>query len=181
MKIKLLLTLLTAVCVVSEAQVSSSIAECLAINHISDPASLLHNSTCCLEESEWLVKNKEGGYSCEEDYCLGEGVLYSEDCHDVFEDGVCGEEALGERLFLGEDGLGYCDCDEGWVRYKERCYQEFTPAFCPGENEILKLNLTPEDCNQTLPADQLEICLKGLELNFSCLENPCPQDYFPHT
>ena len=108
-------------------------------------------------------------------------IWFQGDCQDVYADSLCGEEALGERLFLGEDGLGYCDCDEGWVRYKERCYQEFTPAFCPGENEILKLNLTPEDCNQTLPADQLEICLKGLELNFSCLENPCPQDYFPHT
>ena len=179
MKIKLLLTLLTAVCVVSEAQVSSSIAECLAINHISDPASLLHNSTCCLEESEWLVKNKEGGYSCEEDYCLGEGVLYSEDCHDVFEDGVCGEEALGERLFLGEDGLGYCDCDEGWVRYKERCYQEFTPAFCPGE-KILKLKTKPKP-GLIIFGESAEILEAGQEKSFSCIENPCEPSYFPHT
>ena len=181
MKIKLLLTLLTAVCVVSEAQVSSSIAvlKCLAINHISDPASLLYNSTCCLEEWEWLVKNKEGGYSCEEDYCLGEGVLYSEDCHDVFEDGVCGEEALGERLFLGEDGLGYCDCDEGWVRYKDRCYQEFTPAFCPGEN-ILKLRTKPKP-GLIIFGESAEILEAGLERNFSCIENPCEPSYFPHT
>ena len=31
---------------------------------------------------------------------------------DPYEDGVCGEEALGQRLFLGEDGEVVCDCDE---------------------------------------------------------------------
>ena len=28
---------------------------------------------------------------------------------DVFEQTVCGEEALGERVFVGEDGVAYCD------------------------------------------------------------------------
>ena len=64
-------------------------------------------------------------------------MLYDGECRDVLESGVCGEKALGQRLYLGEDGRGYCDCDEGWLRYRGRCYQEFTPAFCPGLDEIL--------------------------------------------
>ena len=107
-------------------------------------------------------------------------IWFQGECRDVYEDGACGEEALGERLYLGEDGEGYCDCDEGWVRYKERCYQEFTPAFCLGDNEILRLDLTPDKCNQILP-DRLDMCLEGKKLNFSCLENPCPKDYYPHS
>ena len=176
MKIKLILTLLTAFSVVQ--QVQSSITECLATNNISDPASQLHNSTCC-QDTEWVVRDQEGQYKCEEDYCWGEGVLYLEDCHDVYEDGVCGEEALGERLYLGEDGLGYCDCDEGWVRYKERCYQEFTPAFCPGENEILKLNTKPKP--RIIFGESGDILAAGLKHNFSCIANPCEPSNFPHT
>ena len=63
-------------------------------------------------------------------------MQFAGECHDVLESGVCGEEALGERLYLGEDGQGYCDCDEGWLRYRGRCYQEFTPAFCPGRYSL---------------------------------------------
>ena len=178
MKIKLILTLVTALLLVSEVQ--SSISECLATNNISDPTSQLHTSTCCLD-TEWVVRDKEGEYRCEEDYCWGEGVLYLEDCHDVYEDGVCGEEALGERLYLGEDGLGYCDCDEGWVRYKERCYQEFTPAFCLGENEILKLRTKPKSSGKVMFGESADILLAGAKQNFSCIENPCEPSYFPHT
>ena len=109
-------------------------------------------------------------------------IWFEGECRDeVYADSLCGEEALGERLYRGEDGLGYCDCDEGWLRYQERCYQDFTPAFCRGDNQILRLNLRPEECNQTLPTAQLEICMEGVKLNFSCLENPCPQDSYPHT
>ena len=179
MKINLILTLLTAGSGVP--QVQSSITECLATNNISDPASQLHTSTCCLSGWEWVVRDKEGEYRCEEDYCLEGGVLYSEDCHDVYEDGVCGEEALGERLYLGEDGLGYCDCDEGWVRYKERCYQEFTPAFCLGENEILKLRTKPKSSGKVMFGESADILLAGAKQNFSCIENPCEPSYFPHT
>ena len=66
-----------------------------------------------------------------------EAVLYKGECRDVMEDAVCGQEALGQRIYMGEDGLGYCDCQEGWLRYEGRCYQEFTPAFCPGTDQIL--------------------------------------------
>ena len=38
--------------------------------------------------------------------------MYEGRCVDLYEDGVCGEDAVGERLFLGEDGTVYCDCDE---------------------------------------------------------------------
>ena len=94
------------------------------------------------------------------DYNCEDSVWFKGDCRDVYEDALCGEDALGERLYLGEDGQGYCDCDEGWIRYRERCYQEFTPAFCLGENQILRLNMAPEECNQTSPEEQ-EICHKG--------------------
>merc|ERR1711953_1026569 len=104
-------------------------------------------------------------------------IWFKEDCHDVYEDSLCGEEALGERLYLGDDGEGVCDCDEGWIRYKEKCYQEFTPAFCSGENEILRLNMTPDECYNIYP-EQLETCLQGVIGRFSCLENPCPQGLY---
>ena len=81
--------------------------------------------------------------------------MYEGRCVDLYEEGVCGEDALGERLFLSEDGTTvYCDCDEvrlrisiewnfdsniqGWMRHEGRCYQEFTTAFCP-QNQILNL------------------------------------------
>ena len=44
-------------------------------------------------------------------------VMYEGQCRDVYEDGIC---ALGERLWLTEDGRVECDCDE--VEYK---YQLF--------------------------------------------------------
>ena len=44
-------------------------------------------------------------------------VMYGGQCRDLYEDGIC---ALGERLFLTEDGRVECDCDE--VEYK---YQLF--------------------------------------------------------
>ena len=113
------------------------------------------------------------------DFNCEDSVWFEGDCRDVYEDALCGEDALGERLYLGEDGQGHCDCDEGWIRYRERCYQEFTPAFCLGENQILRLNMAPEECNQTSPEEQ-EICQEGKKLNFICSENPCPQDYYPH-
>ena len=106
-------------------------------------------------------------------------VWFKGECQDVYADSLCGEEALGERLYLGEDGLGYCDCDEGWVRYKERCYQEFTPAFCPGE-KILKLGTKPNP-GLIIFGEIAEILEAGLKQNFSCIENPCEPSYFPHT
>merc|ERR1712165_617968 len=100
--------------------------------------------------------------------CDNNSIWFKEDCHDVYADSLCGEEALGERLYLGEDGLGYCDCDEGWVRYKDRCYQEFTPAFCPGE-KILKLRSKPNP-GLIIFGETAEILKAGLKQNFSCIE-----------
>ena len=58
--------------------------------------------------------------SCATDPCSAESlsVLYDGECRDVLEDGACGEDNPGERLYLGEDGRGHCDCDEGWLRYQ---------------------------------------------------------------
>ena len=39
-------------------------------------------------------------------------VWYRGQCVDPYEDGICGEEALGQRIFVGEDGDVKCDCDE---------------------------------------------------------------------
>ena len=140
---------------------------------------------CCEEEGEWLIR-RDGSkgvreYACEPIPCSdpdqNNTLLYEDECRDVFEDGVCGEEAVGERLYMGEDGRGWCDCAEGWVRYEGRCYQEFTPAFCPGE---AILRLTPPEMPKTgkwINPDQLA----ALRLNTSCMENPCQAFSLPHT
>ena len=39
-------------------------------------------------------------------------VWYKGKCLDPYEDAVCGEEALGQRIFVEEDGDVRCDCDE---------------------------------------------------------------------
>ena len=138
------------------------------------------DSKCCDEEGEWLIR-MDGEYACEPIPCSdpdqNNTLLYEDECRDVFEDGVCGEEAVGERLYMGEDGRGWCDCAEGWVRYEGRCYQEFTPAFCPGE---AILRLTPPEMPKTgkwINPDQLA----ALRLNTSCMENPCQAFSLPHT
>ena len=37
---------------------------------------------------------------------------YRGQCRPFFQDGVCGEDVLGERLYVGPEGNGTCDCDE---------------------------------------------------------------------
>merc|ERR1711874_245119 len=139
---------------------------------------------CCQQEGEILIKTETAQYRCDTDPCQAESliVMYRGECRGVLESGVCGEEALGERLYLGEDGRGYCDCDEGWLRYRGRCYQEFTPAFCPGPDQILFLR-KPAKGQIIWPEGGLELYLEGMKLNFSCLRNPCDPDhsYLPHT
>jgi len=140
------------------------------------------DSKCCDQEGEWLIL-RDGEYACEPIPCFEPDqnytrtqLLYKEECRDVM-DGVCGEEALGERLYLGEDGRGHCDCAEGWVRYEGRCYQEFTPAFCPG-NDILRLTPTETFKNEKwVTPDQFD----HFKLNISCMENPCHADSLPHS
>ena len=162
-------------------EVQSAITDlCFARNNITEPASVLHTSLCCLD-TEWLVREEGGQLRCEENQCREGGVLYGEQCRDVYEAGLCGKEALGQRLYLGEDGRGYCDCEEGWVRYKERCYQEFTPAFCLGDNEILKLSTKPRVSGRIIFGEVADILEAGLKAHFSCIENPCEPSYFPHT
>ena len=135
---------------------------------------------CCEEEGDWLIR-RDGEYECEPIPCTdlddNNTLQYKDECRDVFEDSVCGEEALGERLYLGEDGRGRCDCAEGWVRHEGRCYQEFSPAFCPG-GSILRL--TPPEIPKTgnwINPDQF----LALRLNVSCMENPCQPFSLPHS
>jgi len=124
----------------------------------------------------------EGQLRCQENPCYKEGgVLFKGGCHDILEDAICGEEALGERLFVGEDGVAYCDCDEDWVRFDGRCYQQFTPAFCQGKNEILQLNTKPSTAGGGfINQEELIIIKEGFKRNFSCVENPCEPSFFPH-
>ena len=135
---------------------------------------------CCDGEDEWLVRREEGKYGCEAIPCTDPGqdntLLYQDQCWDVLEKGLCGQEAVGERLYLGEDGRGRCDCEEGWVRYEGRCYQEFSPAFCPGDT-ILRLRPpeTPTNGNWITPFE-----LGLLRLNISCMKNPCQPFSLPH-
>ena len=105
-------------------------------------------------------------------------VWFKGDCQDVYADSLCGEEALGERLYLAEDGRGRCDCMEGWVRYEGMCYQELTPAFCP-PNTILRLE-PPEIPTTVISPDQLETLKLQIKLNISCLDNPCEPPSLPH-
>ena len=44
--------------------------------------------------------------------CFVLSAWYTGECWPFFEDGVCGEDVLGERLYVGPDGNGTCDCDE---------------------------------------------------------------------
>merc|ERR1712183_127181 len=163
----------------------------------------------CCQEGEILIKTETAQYRCDKDPCNAENLnlMYHGECRDVHQSGVCGEDALGERLYLGEDGLGHCDCEEGWLRYRGRCYQEFTPAFCPGPDQILFLN-KPEKGQIIWPEGGLELYLDGMKLNFSkglysslvlygirglelyldgiklnfsCLRNPCEPDHSNHS
>merc|ERR1719414_283662 len=117
--------------------------------------SLLFSSCCVREKTDWLVQDKEDQFKCELRKCQGDGGFYFQGrCYeDLYEDGLC---ATGERLFISRYGEAYCDCDEGWVRYDGKCYQEFTPAFCAVENQILKLGQSPDSCKQLFFSDQIQ-------------------------
>ena len=51
-------------------------------------------------------------YHCYNNITIHLPVWYQGQCVDPYEDGICGEEALGQRIFVGEDGDVKCDCDE---------------------------------------------------------------------
>jgi len=111
--------------------------------------------------------------------CLFENeVMYEGNCHDVF-DTVC-SESPGMRLYLGEDGLGYCDCMSGWILFEGRCYQEFTPAtpLCPDQQIILlKSPIVPDF---VFPGNIGSI-ERQFRLNYSCIESPCNSTSLPHS
>merc|ERR1712183_1069535 len=168
-----------ALLVLSQINVSSSMPSSLqqcVINEKKIRQFPHKGSACCENVSDWLVKaadEDEGGgpsYKCVSDvFCSSNnetGAWYSGQCRPFFQDGVCGDEVLGERLYVGPDGNGTCDCDEGWIRHEDRCYQEFSPAFC-GEGEVLNLGT-----------------MKKLEAGqqFSCIPNPCQnvENALPH-
>jgi len=111
--------------------------------------------------------------------CLFENeVMYEGKCHDVFET-VC-SESPGMRLYLGEDGLGYCDCMSGWLPFEGRCYQEFTPAtpLCPDQQIILLKSPNVPDFVFPGNIDSIE---RQFRLNYSCIESPCNSTSLPHS
>ena len=146
--------------------------------HLDTISFLPDNTSLCCEEGEWLIR-REGELACEPVPCPDPHTLmYEGECRDVLEDAVCGEEAVGERLYLAEDGRGRCDCMEGWLRYEGRCYQELTPAFCP-PNTLLRLE-PPKIPRTVISPDQLETLKLKIKLNISCLDNPCESPSLPH-
>jgi len=110
--------------------------------------------------------------------CFENEVMYEGNCHDVF-DTVC-SESPGMRLYLGEDGLGYCDCMSGWIPFEGRCYQEFTPAtpLCPDQQIIIFKN--PKVPDFTFP-EYIDSIERQLRLNYSCIESPCNSTSLPHS
>merc|ERR1711936_773945 len=171
---------------IQTAVISNSIVEkCLTGGKTLLSSHLLTTSCCLHNKTDWLVRDSEGEFRCQENQCQSgkfsdvEGFPFESldglKCvKDVFEQTLCGEEAVGERLFVREDGVAYCDCDEDWIRFDGRCHQQFTPAFCLGENQILQLNTKP---SATSGGYLLE---EGVQHNFSCVENPCKPSFFPH-
>ena len=170
MLLTLRLLLLARTAMLMSMSESVNLLKCVNVNEI---VMFPDDSDECCGEGEWMILTKAGDYRCDaETKCEDQNnVMYDGVCRDVFEDGVCGPEALGERLYLGEDGLGYCDCAEGWVRHEGRCYQEFTPAFCP-EDKILRLG-PPDPPNTFLTPTELRTLKEEFRLNISCVDNPC--------
>merc|ERR1719483_1731777 len=55
------------------------------------------------QEDEWLVVKNSNVLVCERKACSSsEQVHYKGSCHHIYEDAVCGEANLGQRLFLNE-------------------------------------------------------------------------------
>jgi len=180
MKIQVIIFLLT---VIEKTYCQDDLEKCInanGIEHFPD-----FNSTCC-KNLEWLVF-KSGKYSCELPECEENRVLYDGECLDVFDDFTC-NRSPGMRLFLGQDGLGYCDCLEGWFSFKGICYQEFTsaPILCPNKKKILRLkrpNLKAfrEDKAKVLWPGEVREINQQLKYNYSCELSQCPEGSLPHS
>ena len=84
------------------------------------------------------------------------------------------------RLYLGEDGLGYCDCMEGWLPFEGRCYQELTKAtpLCPDQQILLLKNPIIPDF--IFPGDNIDSVQRQIQFNYSCIESPCNSTSLPH-
>jgi len=116
--------------------------------------------------------------SYEDSACFENEVMFNGNCHDVF-DTVC-LKSPGMRLYLGEDGLGYCDCMEGWLPFEGRCYQELTPAtpLCPDHQILLLKN--PKIPDFIFPGDNIDSIQRQIQFNYSCIESPCNSTSLPH-
>jgi len=117
--------------------------------------------------------------SYEDSACFENEVMFNGNCHDVF-DTVC-LKSPGMRLYLGEDGLGYCDCMEGWLPFEGRCYQELTPAtpLCPDQQILLLKNPIVPDF--IFPGDNSDSIQRQIQFNYSCIESPCNSTSLPHS
>ena len=71
-----------------------------------------------------------------EESCPKEKVLTEKGCVDYFEPGTC---PFGQRLYKNEDGIGQCDCLQGFGRNGSTCYQDRTKGPC-ADTEYLVIN-----------------------------------------
>jgi len=169
--------------VIKKTYCQNDLEGCINANGIDNfPA---FNSSCC-KDFEWLVF-KSDKFSCERPECEENRVFYDGECRDVFDDLAC-FESPGKRLYLGEDGLGYCDCLEGWFSFKGECYQEFTsaPLLCPNKKKILRLKrpdlkaIKADKAKIFWPGEEREIN-RQLKYNYSCEVTNCPEGSLPHS
>ena len=135
------------------------------------------------EDGEWLVVKNSGMLECERNPCEHpDQVEFSGRCHNIHEDGVCGETALGQRLFVNERGEGVCGCDDGWAADEQRiCYQEFTPGFCK-DNQIIRIRKPSIPKHIIYEEDFAELKIRLSKSLMNCEDNPCgdPTVSLPH-
>ena len=128
-------------------------------------------------KGEWLLdKMGKGELKCFENPCnLPDQVFYEGSCRYFHEDAVCGESALGQRLFVTDQGEGVCGCDvdEGWIDDQQgNCVQEFMPGSC-SENQVVRIR-TATVPMRIIYEGELEDLRKELERPVvTCEENPC--------
>jgi len=120
-------------------------------------------SLLCTEDAPKKIQCKIGASE------IDDGVWYQGQCVDPYQDGVCGEHALGQRLFVGEEGEVRCDCDEGWLSVDGRCHQEFSAELCP-DNKILNLGSFTKRRQRLKDGER-----------YNCQRNPCETDSLPHS
>ena len=65
-------------------------------------------------EGEWTVLTTTSIMVCQVRLCEGEMVMFGGVCVHMLDTSACPN--IGERLYVGDDGEGVCDCDDGWGR-----------------------------------------------------------------